>query len=121
MATNPYNQKTQEAKYLSWEHGYNALNEHENPYEQDVDPEYYHSWTQGFKANKTRPKSEARPALRVTAQPVDNVQDLPVSAVLGPVSLADLSSIPTDVLLNEVAIRIKKFENTVAEMKKVLS
>jgi hypothetical protein len=116
---NPYNQKTQEAKYLSWDHGFNAATENENPYEQDVDPEYYHAWNQGFRANKNRVKKDVKPTPELTPTPVANVVTMPNSDP--PRGNVDLSSISTDVLLHEVALRIKKFETTVADMKKVLS
>lgn len=51
---NPYN-KSDEAKYLTWDHGFNAVTESENPYSKD-DGELFQIWKKGYRANKGRSK-----------------------------------------------------------------
>ena len=116
--SNPYNQQKQEAKYLTYEHAFNSLDENENPYEKDSDPELFHVWNQGFRANKNRPKpvapAEPRSVPTMAAPPA--VFDNP--NVSQNVSI-NLETIPTELLLAEVNKRLKAFETTLAQMKKV--
>lgn len=115
---NPYDKLKQEAKYLSWDAGFNSLTKDDNPYEDQQDDEEAAKlsgiWMQGFNANKNRPKP-------VKVKPVQIEEPVTINGglyVIPPTS--DLSNITTEILLQEVAKRMKDFEETVKRFKKIM-
>jgi len=80
---NPYSKDSQEAKFLTWEHGYNSPKQDDNPYDKADEPELYQVWNKAFRANKSRPKA--------ALEPIDE-EGLPVQAEVAPATLSGVST-----------------------------
>lgn len=93
--TNPYNQKTQEGKFLSWENGFNSKSENECPYDEDDSDnrDLRKVWKQGFKANPGH--KEAKPQVVVEQAP---------EAVRAPLE-SSIEALPTQLLELELKKR----------------
>lgn len=90
---NPYDKLKDEAKYMSYDHGYNSQNKNDNPYmDMQGDPEaavLSSIWLQGFNSNKKRPK----PAKKAKLEPIEDDEFGPVSEV--ELDNAFVSPVPT--------------------------
>lgn len=111
---NPYDMGKNEAKHHTWAHGFNALSKEDNPYSDQTDEDGMTGiWMQGFNANKNRAKPKPNPVVE-SAVIVSRATPAPVTQPIS--SLAEVS---TEELLAEVARRMKDFETTLKQMKKV--
>lgn len=61
---NPYNKQQQEAKYHTWQAGFDATTKDDNPYTSQTDPELNAVWMEGWSSNMARKtKKRAKPTL----------------------------------------------------------
>jgi len=98
IMSNPFNKDKDEAKFLSYEHGFNAKNKDlDCPYTKD-DGEVFQVWQQGFRANKTRPKA----ALKDTPDMNGDIVSEYIPTPVGPLTLENIS---TDLLQLELKKR----------------
>lgn len=112
---NPYPPQ-QEAKYMSWEHGYTAKSETECPYDaEDSDyKELRKIWLAGWKANKTNKK------------PTEETAEL-AAEILSVGSVESIDKVPTELLEQELKKRktrelemLKQKEQSLSEQLKIL-
>lgn len=114
VSANPFKPQD-EAKHLSWEHGHTAQSMDENPYTKD-DGEVYTVWLQGFRANKSRPKVEAK-----QVPDEAEIDSGSLKVVTRTDGTGSLESLPTDLLELELKKRkLKELEQLMLQQQKLL-
>lgn len=64
---NPFNLKTEEAKYHTWQSAFESNSRDDNPYTSQTDPELNAVWMQGWTANKNRTPPKRNKAIPTAA------------------------------------------------------
>lgn len=87
---NPYNQKTQEGRYMNWENGFNSRSENDCPYDADDSDnrELLKVWKAGFRANPAHKEAKATPDVQQAPEAVKSVLEVNVAGL--PTELLEL-------------------------------
>lgn len=114
---NPYDLVRFEAEHHTYAAGWGSQSIEDCPYGDESD-DLYKVWMRGFRENKNRPKRASAPNPPVMVPITQTAHTIPISAPQG--GYTTLADIPTDVLFQEVARRLKTGQELLDRVKLLL-